>query len=299
MNRLEEYYKYGLIEILATTTLGAELKGQHRVAKSKAYRLIGGTSILSIDSITNAMPGAPVHLREPHAEILGAILKTKRAYVSPNVNTTRDARHILQAWQNHVDYFVTEERKLIEATPLLSDTGVDIAICSDVECLTRIEQRFERLHQTSDIHRLAEIRRRAHPIGLGSENCFNFLLNDFTAAILQLDIVDGHLQLASNIFDEEGTLQLEIRSGQKNNFVGPLGSVRGFGAGPIRVGTDSWSSVGIYLADRCILSGQLLSSGVVQFHFASLYNSAGQISLRIDRDEFEACGMVMLNTRFN
>jgi hypothetical protein len=137
-----------------------------------------------------------------------------------------------------------------------------------------------------------------HPITLGANDCYNFLLSDFNVPILQLDIADGHLKVAANIFDQDGSLQLEIRPGIKTNFKGRLGKVCGFGKGPITVGTESFSSFCIYLNEKCVLAAALLSSGVAQFNYAALNNSVGKPILKIDRDLKEIFGLAMLNTQW-
>ncbi len=188
-------------------------------------------------------------------------------------------------------------KKLIEAGPSLKNAGIDIEIGSDSHCAEQIAQRFERLHGTKELGELAEIRGRIYPILLGSQDCFNICIGDSAEVILQLDIVGGIVRVFANIFDDQGRRQIEIRPGKKTNFLSSLGSVRGFSGGPIQIGTSNWSNIGIYVGNRCVLAGQLLSSNIVQFHYACLYNGAGQRALGIDRDQVTQSGLVMINNR--
>lgn len=297
MNRLEEYFKRGLVEIQATTTLSAELKGPYRIEKSKAYHVIGGSSPFITGEITTAMIGAPIHLENKFAEIIKAVTKQKSAIYFDD-NTYKDVQHILQAWQNRSDYFVTDERKLQESAPILKKFGIDINILNDLDCLNQVNDFFTRTYNTHDIDDLTSLREKLHPITLGQESCYNFLINDFKETLLQIEIVDGHLEIAANIYDTKGNLQLKIRPSQDYEFLGPDVSVRGFCEGPLRIGQNSNSNFAVYLNKQCVLYVVTLSSGVAQISYARLLNSVGSAALTIDRHTMDAKGIVMFNTQW-
>ena len=160
MNELERLHDIGLIEIVRTSTMSAELQTAIGLQRTKAarYDVIGSSSTwyLTGTPLVDAVPGTVLRgskFQKIYESIFGAGPDGKRRgpmLAERHTQSIRDALHVDQCWQNMVDYFVTNEIRLRNCKEL------DFAICNPEQCLDDIRAYFRTSLGTEDIDELSE-----------------------------------------------------------------------------------------------------------------------------------------------
>lgn len=303
MNGLEAYHAAGLVELLASSTLQADLKGPIRQEKARQYQIVGSTYIANsgFPGQYDVWIGAPVRFEDRESQMRRIIFGEISAGNSGlSAQSRRDVLHIHQAWQNDVDFFVTDENRLLNASNDLREAGFDIDICRDNECLDRIQRYFFDHFGTSDVDQLEAKVKDVGPVLLGNKDCFNAQISDLAyneSEILALWIDDGVLNLRAALHDAHGHLSLRISPNEPTRCgVGEEGSIRCAGSGPIRIGQTLCASFVVHIGEDCVLAARALSSKRVLFHRAILRGASGNPLVQINKEFSQISGIVITNS---
>ena len=163
MNRLEELHKAGVVEIFQTSTLKTELiPYPPGLEKAKDYTTIGGGNSWQLpgNNMLVSNGGTP-SIESQVMQIQNIIFGQHKRFIR---NNFIDALHIDQANQNDADFFVTDEKKILNSASRLSEAGIRTHICTDKFCETEILKYFELHYKTSDAQRLSELLQETGPI---------------------------------------------------------------------------------------------------------------------------------------
>ncbi len=294
MNELEAYHDAGLIEILKTSTLDAEFNtAPLQKEKAKNYKMIGGTgpAFMGDDHMADAMPGAVVGESEfykYYLEIFGPELGEKFCRRS-----IRDCMHIDQAILNNANYFITNEKRLIQAGQQVDAIHEKIRILNPEDCLTELKDYLVTNHGTSKIETLKNNLKSCGPVMIGSNSSFGFTITDpvMKEILLSSYIKDGQLMIEANIRDVTGKLILEIKEGEKMKFHFDGVGVHCLGGGPLNLGEKSFGQVTIGDNDTIYLSARSLSSNRVLFDTVNLFSSDGKRKIIVDKEMLELQGL--------
>jgi hypothetical protein len=135
---LEEYHHAGALELIVTSTLPVELdKGSIQARKARLYQSVGAYPLFFPgEREAQSRVGAPVRsslLHLLHTELFGRNLKGKAL-----LRAVRDCLHLDQAQMNGADIFVTNDKRLHAAEPLLEKHSVHLAVYTPEEALAYV-----------------------------------------------------------------------------------------------------------------------------------------------------------------
>lgn len=304
MNRLEDYFRAGFVELVRTSTLlNVDLRGDERRAKAQHYPLIGsaGITYLTDGRVADATPGAVgrgTRVNVIHRIVLGSTSST----ADHELRQMRDCLHIEQAWQNGVDYFVTNEEELHASESRLAAEGIALRICDADVCAAEIEAYFLAHYGTTDPAELEKRFAEAGPILLGSCSCTGLQLRDPGTGeeLLGLFATSEGVTVRATIRGRAGNKLLTITPGQALKFEPTSGATVKMMAGeraPILLGEARCRNFVVSVHDDPIFSGWLLASGRLLIHEARFYSAAGELALRVERDSFEVDQRCVLEDR--
>lgn len=293
MTTIEAYHDAGIVEIIKTSTLDAEFStAALQKEKSRKYKVIGGSGIFSYsDGTIDAMPGATSGDSRFYQYYL-AIFENFQGEKSRH-RSIRDCLHIDQAILNNADYFVTNEKALIEGSKRTQAIREKLDVITPEDCLSRLRTYFDANYGTSNLDRLAELLNSGGPIILGSNRCGDLTIKDpsSTDVLLSFWIRDSKLIIECQIRDCQGNLILVINEG-KIQFHSNGARIKGMGYGPLLVGESAVNQIYIGNDTSAYLSARALSSGRVLFDRVELNSADGQRRLVVKRDAMHVQGLV-------
>lgn len=209
MNLLEEYHEAGVIEILKTSTLNKEFSSVP-FFKNKAdkYQTIGGSGHFCgiNDRHPEALPGGVIG--NPNLRLFRKLFPEEKIG-SDLHRSIRDSLHIEQAFLNYCEYFVTDEKRLIERCKDIPEISGRLNVATPSTCLNEIQAYFKRYSNTDDPKELKSILESEGPIILGSNSCYGFRITDATNGDLVLSAIvqNDKLLLEAIFFDKSGSKQ--------------------------------------------------------------------------------------------
>ncbi len=304
MNRLEEYHHAGVVEILTTSTLAADF-GKAGVspqrAKAAGYYAIGGSAQIQLSNdIVDAAVGA-----SGRESKWWEIYKTVFSEAPPDPNhppdrrAMRDAMHLDQANQHAVDFFVTEDKGLLEARDRLQKEGHSVSVCTADECLHTLERYFDDVYSTVEPDGLrAELNSGGRIIiGSNSTNYVSLAAAVDNEELLRLAVQAGEVKVNATIRDSTGETMLSIEPGREFHFASPGASVRMMrGPAPLRIGIATCKTFTVTVNDQVVLSGRVSPSGHVVFSEGRLRDRDGELVAEIKGEFLELRGS---NMRFS
>jgi len=290
MNELESYHRAGLVEILKTTTLNVEFRTAPRQKeKASQYFMIGGSPVQGehgMESMWGAVSGESNFYRY-YLEIFG-----NSGDKNHNQRSLRDCLHIDQAILNNTNYFVTNEKILIQAGQNIQTIRDAIEISTPENCLEKIQGYFYSNYRTSNVSDLIKIGENNGPVILGSNTSVGFNINNPVSGEVYLSsyIDNRNLVIEGSLRNKCGDLVLEISNG-KSTFHGNDAKITCVGKGPIVIGEKSFLQVLIYSDDEPYVSARTLSSGKVLFDRINIYSNDSSRYARINRETLELKGL--------
>ena len=144
MNEIEELFHLGLIDINYTSVLPIELdkdftkysiKRKHKVS---SYEPIFG-SLFYGDSIPIEWAGRESKFNEIFEIVVGKKIREAKMNVDFNRNTFRDILNLDLCWINMADYFITNDKNLLNSRNKLYMNGYDVKIVNPKECLNELK----------------------------------------------------------------------------------------------------------------------------------------------------------------
>lgn len=291
MNELEDYHHAGLIEILKTSTLDAEFRtAPLQKEKAKNYIMIGGSAVRGeegYDARYGAVSGKS-KFYEYYLEIFGPKLGERFCRRS-----IRDCLHIDQAILNHANYFVTNEKMLIQAGLEIQSLREKIKIVSPENCLSELKSYFKTNYGTSDLCALKSKEKDDGSVIMGSNSSYGFRIIDPTIneVLLSSYIDKGKLIVETRIRNKSGELVLEISEGNKMVFHSFDTKVKGIGKGPLTIGEESFIQIYIASDEVVYLSARYLSSGKILFDCVNLYSRDSKRKFSVNRELMELKGL--------
>jgi hypothetical protein len=308
MNALEALHKSNLIEIVRTSTMNADLQKTTglRAVKASQYQAIGAgrTSYLTgqpSQQFPDAAPGTILRdskFIEIYESMFGADSGGKRRgppLRDHHMRSIRDALHVDQCWQNMVDFFITNEKRLQNCTDL------DFTICNPETCLTQILEYFGNAFGTTNIGELENRMIEVGPIILGSNSIASFecKLADDDPPLLRVEVSRNEVAISCNIRDGAGKSLLKIRPAAEWEWPAPQRDCNVFfaaGPSPLKLGTKECKNFSIVLEGHPLLAGRLVKPGRLVLFEALLRDPNGEPVFIIHRDSLElrACPLALL-----
>jgi hypothetical protein len=285
MTRLEEYHDAGVLEILKTSTLPVELAtAPVQAEKAKKYGVIGECMFfIQGNQTAQSMPGAGVRpSRMP--DLMDRIFGTKLDGHA-RIRALRDVLHLDQAHQNDADVFVTNDRRLLEASALLEQLGIEVKVQTPAECLAKIVGDFEKNHGTSAVQRLREEVQTHGPIVLGSNSCFGLSLSErrYGESLIELRIAEGHLLITAKLRGANGQMLLELSPDASPMFHDRNTSLRAVGKGPLRCSETPYYQFVVWHCEEPLIAARATHSGRVIFNRMTLRDKDGHVSVQVNR----------------
>jgi len=296
MNDLEDYHDAGLIEILKTSTLGAELDpDSSQKEKAKKYFVIGSSGIVNMgddrdaDAYCGAVSGEPQFY-----EYFLEIFKNKLTKESRR-RAFRDCLHIDQAILNRTNYFVTKEKLLIQAGQEIQAIKNKIKILSPDDCLSELKSYFLMRHGSYDLVNLKQMLNSHGPVFFGSNSGFGLTVIDPVSDenLLSVQIREGKLIIEARIRNKNGALILEVSEGDKSQFHTGGARIKGMGRGPLVLGDMSLTQVCITNDETVYLSAYALSSSRVLFDCVNLWSFDGERYFSVDKEVMTLKGLIL------
>ncbi len=286
MNRLEALHKAGIVEIFQTSTLKPELIPYPQgLEKSKDYIVIGGSTggfYLPNDNMSYSGPGTTcTHTRL--TQIQNIIFGQQKDLIK---NDLLDALHIDQANQNDADFFVTYEKKILNAASRLSEAGIRTKICNDKFCETEVREYFELHYGTSDVQRLSARLQEIGPILLGSNGYgeVSFSDNETGEILLAFIRTQTGVAIQAIIRSSQGCDLLTISPNQPFLFHRPGANVSmEVGPSPLLVGNKECRAFSVEVSENTALAGRVLKNGKLLLYKLAIYNTSGKLALQIER----------------
>ena len=285
MSELEQLHDACLIEIVCTSTMETDLRSAPQRQKVSKYDRIyaGGQFYLTESRIPDAAVG-PVLRKSRFMEIYQSVFgDVARA----DLNSLRDVLHIDQCWQNMVDYFVTDDRKLYNCA------NMDFTICDADRCLDNLRTYFRTTAGTSDIGKLSEKAAELGPILLGSNSSGSFECRDRSGShsLLRVDADRHGMSVFCTIRDEQGKELVNILPEKEYEFsLGDAAVSLLAGPSPLKLGTNHCKSFAVTLGDRALLAGRIVRPGRLVIFEALLRQSDGTDAFVIHRSLFGLYG---------
>lgn len=300
MNEIEEYHDAGVVEIVKTSTLPAELpKNSPFFKKAQKYFQIGhsGTFQIEGEPFIQAMRGTGARdsrFTEIYQTVFGKEWRRKgprQEYL--DVNSMRDALHLDQCWINNVDYFVTKENAMINANNELNDNGMDFKICDADVCLGDLKEYFLKYYKTTDVNALSTIIKNSPPVILGSNTCGNVKLIDLkTKEVLFESIIEeNRVKLFFKIYSSIGKKLLTVIPDEEFCFEKSDIQVK-MVSGPayLQLGKKRCKEFSISLNGACFLAARQLNTGHSLFYKAIFNNKYGEAVAQINKEELSLNG---------
>jgi hypothetical protein len=289
MNSLEALHKAGLVEIFQTSTLPVEMRPYppgHQ--KARQYATLGSSSsvYLTKGNVADSQPGTSGRKSKDwviHQLIFGepALEEKKR------LNDMRDALHVDQANQHDADFFITHERRILDASPKLAAQGFTTRVCKAQNCLDEIIAYFERHYGTADPTALGRLLDQDGPVLLGSNSCGGTILTDVehNEELLAFEMTDSGVAIRATLRGSNGAKLLTIQPGQRPTFEAPDAEITSeVGPSPLRIGEESARSFAVTANGTLLLAGRILQTGRLLMHDVCLYNKSGRLSVHVTRD---------------
>lgn len=272
MNQLEAYHDAGVVEILKTTTLNKEFStAPLQKKKSEKFQTIGGNCHFSpIDGKgAEALPGGVIG--NTNLALFEKLFPEKLTGDALH-RSLRDTLHIDQSILNHCDYFVTNEKRLIDGGKRIPEILERIIITSPEQCLDEIKVFFYKQYGTTEPTTLENIINATGPIILGSNTCYGFrVIDPITREIMLSANIENNKLLVNAVFrDKKGIKQLEISPGNKSQFFNNDLSISCGGGGGIIVGENSFGHFMVGNDNEINLAARVTHSGRVVFFKAKI-----------------------------
>lgn len=299
MTVLEAFHAAGLLEIFQSSTLPVEFRNwAPGKAKASSYTVVGGSYIahLSAAGRSDSRPGTPSHpsrLMEIHSLIFGdpSVDDARR------VNSMRDALHIDQANQNDADFFLTDERAILNAEAQLRSVGVGTRVCSAEACLETVQNYFSNAHGTADISALQAELVHAGPILMGSNSCggTEFVDSESGESLLAFLRTKEGVAICAKLRTADGHLALEVTPGTRLNFLNPALRVHAeVGPSPVLLGDQTCRSFSVTdQAKRAVMSGRLLRNGRLLIYKLAMHSSTGRLAVQVERSDLSLLGVTV------
>lgn len=297
MNCLDAYHTMGAIELLQTSTLPVEfLTAPLQREKAREYDVIGGSALVYLTSgnVADAYPGTPI--QESRLSEIERLLFGTKPFPTDRirVQSQRDALHVDQAWQHGADYFVTDDRKILDGASALAAAGITLGIYSAEDCENNLTKYFVRHYGTSDPATLAALVRNEGPLLLGSNSSSGIAFIDVITGeeLLAFEVSETRIALRAIIRGPVGDRWLTIVPSQPFVFDGPDASISiDAGPSPLLFGDKFCRAFAISSASKTLLAGRMLRYGRFLLHHACLHGTSGREAIRITRDNLEIDGV--------
>ena len=132
MNTLEEMHKKGLVEIVKTDAMDTEMLNGYKkgLEKSQQYREIQGYGVFGHSRYDHA-----IYSGEDDGGLTQSVVMALfpgKACSELSDNDIKDVMHIQAHITNKCDYFITEDKIILDAAELLKKLGVRIRTPSDL-----------------------------------------------------------------------------------------------------------------------------------------------------------------------
>jgi hypothetical protein len=295
MTALEKYHHAGALELIVTSTLSVELhKGSIQARKARLYQSVGAYPLyFPGEQGAQSRIGAPVRqslLHLLHQELFGRNLKGKTL-----LRAVRDCLHLDQAQMNGADIFVTNDRRLHAAEPLLARHGVHLSICTPEQALNHVRSYYLRSVGGDDLRRVKEAAQDQGPIILGSNSCggCSFIAARADETLATITIEGGLLRIGGRFRDEHGQLLVELKPGERPEFPFPGVSLTQNGSGPILVADEAMGSLVVAADSQTYLAVRMTHTGRAVISKMELRDEAGQLVVAVQKESLVLQGANM------
>ncbi len=319
MNEIENFFALGIIQMEKTSALNVEFKNHYNLGEVKAslYGTIYGPNWIGhTDGLLSG--GERESLMEKIYSIIWGKVWMKgnsdqKAYLE---RSFRDAIHLDISYMNCIDYFITNEKILIEKRNELNANGIDVNIVTPEECLKALKENIKQDTGTDDPKLVSIILSKFYPLVLGSNDCTNVNIQDpKDEEILFRTYWDNDiLQIEATVYSKEGKKLSQIYpnsepiifdddsyvhvsdpapkeykiSVNKNTIVGQY----------LRIANNSCSHFTIGDRSNNYLVGRILPSGHLSLN-GSIYNKQGDLIVEINKRELKTQNMTYKNSTKN
>lgn len=301
MNSLEALHAVGLVEIYQTSTLPIEFHNWERGrTKASNYTVVGGSNMtfLASGGRPDSSPGTPSkesRFMAIHQMVFGEPNESENR----RNHDMRDALHIDQANQNHADFFVTDEKAMLRASPSLRTAGIDTLVCSAEACLQAVQDYFTNAYGTTDIPTLQSTLQMSGPILLGSNSCGGsaFVDHETGETLLAFLCTNHGATIMARIRTPDGRLSLSIDPGKPLQFHDPGLRVHSeVGPSPIQIGDKTCRSFSINTADakpEPVMAARWLRNDRLLFYQLTMHSASGRLAVRVDRSDLRLSGVTV------
>jgi hypothetical protein len=211
-------------------------------------------------------------------------------------NDMRDALHIDQAHQHNADFFITDDRAILDAGPALAARGIGTPICTVEDCLAEISAYFGHHYGTTDRLFLARRLGQDGPIILGSSSFGSVAFTDTESGeeLLAFQLGAGGAEMRAIVRAPNGARLMSVVPGRPIVFDEPGSSIAmEVGPAPLAVGDKTCRSFAVEAGEELLLAGRILRSGRLLMHDVTLHNKSGRLVLRVTRDVLEVGGVAI------
>ena len=291
MNDLQRYHDIGAVELIVTSTLSAEIDPDSLQAdNARQYQRVGGDVFFLDGGRANAVPGAP--LRPSRFDQLRSGLFDAHLKGRPLTRAIRDCLHLDQAQMNLADIFVTNDKKLHDASALLRSDGIALTVASPEKALQIVKEHIAKTVGTDDPHTVASHTSSLGPVILGSTTIGScaFCVGQEAHRLLTLKIANGRLELEGTLRDEAGAPAVILRPTAHTEVLHPRAAIRASGRGPLLVGREPYSAVVVLIGECPVLAVRTTHTLRVVVFVMNLRDEFGRSVASIEREMLTVTG---------
>jgi hypothetical protein len=187
-------------------------------------------------------------------------------------NSIRDTLHIEQAILNRCDYFLTNEKVLLEKGKVIPEIRGQIKVVDACECLEEIQAYFQKHLKSSEPEFLGDKLRISGPIILGSNSCYGFTAFEAVSKnhILSAYVERGKLKVEADFYDNAGNKELKITPGEASVFTGSDLSIHCGGRGSLIIGEKGINHFMVGNENQIKLAGRITHAGMAIFFIVNM-----------------------------
>jgi hypothetical protein len=310
MNELERLHDLKVIELLCTSTMNIDLRGERFQEKAKKYRRIGsaGPYHFAKNGKADATWGAPprdTRIYEIHNIVFGTPIP-KNNKDGAIIRSMRDALHLDQCWSNMIDVFITDEKRIIESRKTLYERGFDFQILDADECMEFTHENLQRWYgSTEDQDITKRLKDLSRPILIGSNSTAAISISiGEEKPLFALQMGLNFIQVEAHFRDKSGAPLLSVLPNRANEYhqrTVQIGGARTNGDVGIKLGKNYYDRCSIGSTaenrppfwnplDEVLLAAFVARSGHVVFYAGIFRDSEGYVRSTITKESLELVG---------
>lgn len=286
MNDLQRYHDAGAIELIATSTLAAEVdRESSQASKAKTYQTVGGR-YFSIQGVPGVQSMQGATLRASRMPLLHSRLFPHALQNHARTRAIRDCLHLDQAQMNAADIFVTSDKHLFGAQEILKTVAVPLRVATPEQALILVKNHVRSVVGTDELQQTKSHVDGLGPVILGSNSTGNcsFTVGKDTDTLLALRVESGLLHVSGALRDETGQVVIILRPGSSPEFPIRKASLTQFGGGPLLASSEPFGSLIVDIDGHTVLAVRMSNTGRVIVFAMELRDETGRVVAKVENE---------------